>query len=75
MNATGTGRKLLLESGISDPEDPESRTGLVDPAFAPSGRRIVFSAGGELWTVAVTGGAPRQLTEEVGDEPDWGRAR
>ena len=42
-------------------------------AFSPSGTRIVYVAGGELWVVGLDGQNPVQLTQDGGDHPDWGR--
>jgi TolB protein len=72
VNATGSGKvKLLSES--SDPDDPTMGGGTDEPALSPDGKRIVYTAGGDLWTAAIDGATPKQLTTGGGDEADWAR--
>jgi len=73
MNPDGKARKLVVEEEF-DPDEDGQGGGAENPAFAPSGQRIVYMGGGDLWTVGVDGTARTQLTQDGGDEPDWGRA-
>lgn len=45
------------------------------PAISPDGSRVVFTYGGDLWTVDASGGRATQLTSHVGHEtsPVWSR--
>jgi Tol biopolymer transport system component len=73
MNANGKSRRKIIEEG-TDPDDPGAQGGGVEnPAFAPTGNRIVFMAGGDLWIVGLDGKNPVQITDDGGDDPDWGR--
>jgi Tol biopolymer transport system component len=74
MNADGSGAEKLVGE-FTDPDDPDATIGggALDPAFSPSGTRVVFSATGDLWTVGLAGGEVARVTEG-GGEPDWGRA-
>lgn len=49
------------------------KAALSDPAPSPDGSEIVFVAGGDLWTVAATGGAARLLVAHPATEtrPLW----
>ena len=38
------------------------------PGWSPDGRRILYSAGGDLWSIARQGGRPRRLTRTRGRE-------
>jgi Tol biopolymer transport system component len=75
MNADGSDPQKLIDE-FRDPDDPDATIGggAVNPSFAPTGTRIVFSATGELWTANLTGQDVVRVAEG-GDEPDWGRAR
>jgi Tol biopolymer transport system component len=74
MNATG-GHVHKLVEGVTDPDDPGAQgEGSESPSFAPSGKRIVYVAGGELWVVPIDGSSTTQLTEDGGENPDWGRS-
>lgn len=74
MNANGSGAKKLVDE-FTDPDDPDATIGggAVNPAFSPSGKGVVFSAGGDVWRVDRTGANP-MLVAPSGDDPDWGRA-
>lgn len=74
MNADGSGVQKLVDE-FKDPDDPDATIGggAVNPSFAPSGTRIVFSATGDLWTTDLAGQNIVRVTERGGDEPDWGR--
>jgi Tol biopolymer transport system component len=75
INADRSGvRKVIGE--FTDPDDPEATIGggAVNPTFSPSGGRIAFSATADLWTTNLAGTEVGRVTEEGGDEPDWGRA-
>jgi Tol biopolymer transport system component len=50
------------------------------PTWSPDGKRIAFDSQAEdgswhIWTIDVEGGAPQQITREVGDQvrPTWSR--
>jgi Tol biopolymer transport system component len=74
MKANGTGVQKLVDE-FTDPDDPDATIGggAVNPAFSPSGKGIVFSAGGDVWRVDRAGANP-VLVAASGDDPDWGRA-
>jgi Tol biopolymer transport system component len=75
MNADGSGAQKLIDE-FRDPDDPDATIGggAVNPAFSPTGTRMVFSATGDLWTANLAGQDIVRVAEG-GDEPDWGRAR
>ena len=74
MGADGKGRRKLVEED-EDPDDPTAEGGGAEnPAFAPTGNRIVYMSGGDLWIVGLNGSNPDQVTADGGDNPDWGRA-
>jgi Tol biopolymer transport system component len=74
MNANGSSAQKLIDE-FTDPDDPDATIGggASNPAFAPTGTRIVFAATGELWTMNAAGEEVARVVES-GDEPDWGRA-
>ena len=74
MSSNGTGVRKLVDE-FKDPDDPDATIGggAVNPAFSPSGKSIVFSAGGDIWRVDRAGANP-VLVAGSGDDPDWGRA-
>jgi Tol biopolymer transport system component len=75
MNTNGKGvRRVIAEFVDPEAEDAEGTGGVANPVFSPSGTRIVFVAGNDLWMVNVSGGGLTRLTED-GDEADWARAR
>ena len=49
------------------------RVAATSPAWSPRGAQIVFSRGGQLWTMRRDGSHPRQLTRPPGYAftPDW----
>jgi dipeptidyl aminopeptidase/acylaminoacyl peptidase len=55
MQGDGRGARLLADDVFSGPF--QSR-----PSWYRNSRRLVFAKGGAIWTVAVAGGAPRQVT-------------
>lgn len=68
---------LLLASGaIAQPAPPSPvatgetvRTGLIQmPTISPDGQLVVFSAGGDLWAVARTGGVATRLTSHPAED-------
>ena len=76
MSSSGKARRTVIE-GTTDPDDPDpdvQGASAENPAFAPTGKRIVFMSGGDLWVVRLDGRDPVQITDGGGDEPDWGRA-
>ncbi len=50
-----------------------SRPTLIEPSLSPDGREIVFSSGGDLWTVPAAGGDARLLVSHPATEsrPLW----
>ena len=79
IGANGKGRQRLVgetaDADDTDPDDPQTVSGVSNPAFSPSGRRIVYSAGGDLWTIGVDGTGRARRTDVGADEADWARAR
>ena len=75
VQATGRGRRVVFtETG--DPTDEDAAAeGVGNPVFSPSGVRILFTRGGDLWSMSRAGRDLRQLTEGGADEADWARAR
>jgi hypothetical protein len=73
MNANGTGVHRVIDR-VPIPEEPgEELVGAFNPAFSPSGGRIVFTAGEDVWSVGPAGGNLQRVAED-GDETDWARA-
>jgi Tol biopolymer transport system component len=79
IGANGKGRQRVVgetsDEDDSDPDDPQTVSAVSNPAFAPSGRRLVYSAGGELWTIGINGTGRTRLTDVGADEADWARIR
>jgi Tol biopolymer transport system component len=73
VSPNGRNRRLVIEEMV-DPEDDQAVSGASNPVFAPSGKRIAFSAGSGVWTVALDGSDLRQISDSGSDEPDWSRA-
>src|SRR6266511_3232993 len=72
INANGhSARKLVSES--PDPDDPSVGGGTENPAYAPSGNQIVYTANGDLWIININGKGAHQLTHDGADDADWGR--
>ena len=61
---------LLLGQSLSA---QTARHTLIEPSLSPDGREIVFSSGGDLWTVAAAGGDARLLVSHPATEsrPLW----
>src|SRR6266542_3029356 len=73
INANGhSARKLVSES--PDPDDPSVGGGTANPAYAPSGNQIDYTANGDLWIININGKGAHQLTHDGADDADWGRA-
>ncbi len=73
MTPNGKARTKVVEED-DDADDPGNPGGGAEnPAFAPSGTRIVFMSGGDLWIVGLDGRGAVQVTQDGGDQPDWGR--
>ncbi len=67
-------RAALLLLALSAPLIGQtSRPTLIEPALSPDGQEIVFSSGGDLWTVPATGGDARLLVSHPATEtrPLW----
>jgi Tol biopolymer transport system component len=60
MNADGTGQRRVVTDAAS-------------PSWSPDGRSLSFVRGGDIWTTAIDGSDPTQLTAgpEVDSAPDW----
>jgi Tol biopolymer transport system component len=59
---TNTGDKNLVFPGDA-----------IDPYYSPSGTRIVYQAGHDIWTISAEGGEPVQVTqhETMDHQPVW----
>jgi Tol biopolymer transport system component len=73
VNFNGHSVKKLV-SELPDPDDPSIGGGTENPAYAPAGDKVVYTAGGDLWTVSITGKGAKQITQGGGDDADWARA-
>ncbi len=49
-------------------DDPPARPSFSEPSFSPDKREIVFSSGGDLWTVPAAGGDARLLVSNPATE-------
>ena len=49
-------------------DDPAPRPSFSEPSFSPDRREIVFASGGDLWTVAASGGDARLLVSNPATE-------
>lgn len=49
-------------------DDPAPRPSFSEPSFSPDHREIVFASGGDLWTVATSGGDARLLVSNPATE-------
>ena len=68
----GRNKKKLLEE-THDPADATTGAGTQNPAVSPNGKQIVYTAAGDLWTVAITGKGAKRLTTDGGDLATWAR--
>ncbi len=73
--ATGKGRRVVLAESAEPTDEDAAPEGISNPAYSPSGKRIVFTRGGEIWTMTVAGKDLKQVTDGGGDEADWARVR
>ena len=50
-----------------------ARPSFTEPSLSPDGKELAFASGGDIWTVAATGGAARLLVSHVAHEsrPLW----
>jgi TolB protein len=72
ISPNGHDRKRLLGE-TPDTEDPSTGAGTENPAVSPNGKQVVYTAGGDLWTVAITGKGAQKLTTDGGDHATWAR--
>ncbi|MHB8642254.1 MAG: hypothetical protein ACYDA3_05150 [Gaiellaceae bacterium] len=72
VNFNGHSAKKLVTE-LPDPEDPSIGGGAENPSFAPAGDKVVYTAGGDLWTVSINGKGAKQITQGGGDDADWAR--
>ncbi|HYW51938.1 MAG TPA: S41 family peptidase [Gemmatimonadaceae bacterium] len=67
--------RALLTLALATPllHAQAARPTLVEPSLSPDGREIVFSSGGDLWTVPVSGGEARLIVSHPATEsrPLW----
>ncbi len=68
----GRNKKVLLAE-TPDPADPTTGAGTEHPAVSPNGKLIVYTSGGDLWTVAINGKGAKRLTTDGGDDATWAR--
>jgi tricorn protease len=78
--ATGNSRKVALEINADIPfmaphfEKIDAASGIANAAISPTGQRAVFEAHGEILTVPVEKGDPRNITNTTGAmerDPSW----
>lgn len=57
---------------VVDAEDGSSRELVAGagPAWSPDGRRLAYVGQGDIWTIAIDGGAPVRVTNDAHDERD-----
>jgi len=72
VNFNGHSVKKLV-SELPDPDDPTIGGGTENPTYSPAGDKVVYTAGGDLWTVSITGKGAKQITQGGGDDADWAR--
>ncbi|HUQ98601.1 MAG TPA: S41 family peptidase [Gemmatimonadaceae bacterium] len=53
---------------VSITDDPAPRPSYSEPSFSPDRREIVFASGGDIWTVAASGGDARLLVSNPATE-------
>ena len=68
----GTRRRRIVFQKALSPEDPGGLA--TNPAFAPSGAKIVLTFNEDLYTMDASGRKRHRITRDGGDEADWGRA-
>jgi WD40-like Beta Propeller Repeat len=67
------GAIVLFDTATARPvRDLTSASGDSSPVFSPDGRRVAFERGGSVYTVPVSGGAPRRVLRRA-REPSWSR--
>ncbi|MDX6513982.1 MAG: TolB protein [Gaiellaceae bacterium] len=71
INTAGKKRTAVLVD-TENPDEDTTAAGLANPAYSPSGKWIVYSAGSEIWKMSASGTGSIQLAPD-GDFPDWAR--
>src|SRR5574338_869007 len=59
---------LFLSVRVLAPETPPSFVSFAEPGISPDGREIALVSGGDIWTVAATGGEARLLVSHPASE-------
>ena len=55
-------------SAFAQPADRKAQPYFTEPAISPDGSEIAFVSGGDIWTVAATGGEARLLVSHPANE-------
>ncbi|HEU4880296.1 MAG TPA: hypothetical protein VFT21_12620, partial [Gemmatimonadaceae bacterium] len=50
-----------VPASVTLSDDPAPRPSYAEPSLSPDGREIVFTSGGDIWTVSRSGGDARLL--------------
>ena len=72
INADGSGRRMLVDGGPVDPNDPFT-TSLSSPVFSPNGATIAYSHKG-LVLYAVSSGVSNTVLDQLETDPATGAA-
>lgn len=51
----------VVPASVTTSDDPAPRPSYAEPSLSPDGREIVFTSGGDIWTVSRSGGEARLL--------------